>query len=114
MITNFEDITHELNEYEMSLVAIVVLGFGKYTIDNPIKSADAVKSMNAKGYKMTGARLRKICNYIRCNSLLPLIGTSSGYYVSDDVEVIQKQILSLRERARSINNCADGLQKLIS
>jgi hypothetical protein len=41
--------------------------------------------------------------------MLPLIATSDGYYVSYDKIEIEKQIQSLKERAESINRCANGM-----
>lgn len=119
MIKNFENITRELNEDELVLVPLMINGFKKHTIDNPIKSDVVVKKMNdyfqknGMKMKMTGARLRKIVNYIRSNSLQPLIATSKGYFVSNDVDVILDQILSLNQRANSIKECANGLELLI-
>jgi len=113
MITNFEEITVELTEKELALVPVFVRAFGKYGKENPIKASEIVKQCNKKQPKtITEPRLRKICNYIRSNSLLPLIATSSGYYVSNDAEEIEKQIKSLTERANSILKCAEGLRKL--
>jgi hypothetical protein len=62
---------------------------------------------------MTGVRLRKMVNYIRSNSLIPLIATSHGYFTSDCKQTIQEQIKSLQERANSIERCAQGLKKFL-
>lgn len=119
MITNFETITEELNETEMEHMRIFIKGIRSKTAKNPIKANEIVRAMNAHagiiatGKKFTEVRLRKIVNYIRSNAILPLIATSEGYYTSYDKEAIEKQILSLIERARSIECCAEGLQKFI-
>lgn len=115
MITNFEEITQELTADEMVLCRQIVLGLRTKTKDNPIKSDEIVNKMNQANpkNKLTGARLRKIINYIRSNGILPVIATSNGYYTSNDKSEIQKQILSLYQRARSIETCADGLKKFI-
>tara|TARA_R110000772_G_scaffold36091_4_gene86597 strand:+ start:3474 stop:3839 length:366 start_codon:yes stop_codon:yes gene_type:complete len=118
-ITNFEDHTNELNDRELEILPLVIHSFRKYEKDNPIKSEDIVKKMNIYLFerdfkiKMTGARLRKMVNYIRSNSLIPLIATSKGYFTSNNKKDIQDQIISLMERARSIVRCADGLNKFI-
>jgi len=115
MITNFEDITAELNELELELIPILVEGFKTHTEANPIKAPQIVSNMNlylvkkGKKIKMTEPRLRKCVNHIRSNSLLPLIATSKGYYVSNSRDVIEAQIKSLNERASSIKKCAEGL-----
>lgn len=108
MITNFEEITQELTDEELALVPTFIKSFSKYTKQNPIKAADIVSKWNQSGdkVKMSQPRLRKICNHIRSNSLLPLIATSSGYYVSNDQAEIERQIKSLTERANSILKCA--------
>lgn len=116
MITNFEEITIELTVDELSLVPVFVRSFQKYTKDNPIKASEIVKRWNSSKsvkIKLSEPRLRKICNYIRSNSLLPLIATSNGYYVSYDKEDIEKQVKSLNERANSIINCAKGLNRYV-
>ena len=64
-------------------------------------------------FKLTQVRLRKMVNFIRCNAIVPLIGTSNGYYVSYNKEEVAKQIQSLNERASSIMNAANGLNKFV-
>lgn len=115
MITNFEDFTQELSEAEMQILPKMIAGFKNYTINNPIKEPDIVFRFNEKSKEinLTPARLRKIVNYIRTNGLIPLIATSKGYYVSYEKEIIENQIKSLKQRANSINNCANGLKKFI-
>jgi hypothetical protein len=111
MITNFENITHELSDIELEMLPLMVNGFKRYTKQYPIKEPEIVARFNSNNpkTKLNGARLRKLVNHIRCHSMLPLIATSKGYYVSDDIAEIKNQIKSLRERANSINRCADGL-----
>jgi hypothetical protein len=117
MITNFETITEELTAKELEIIPILVSGFNRYTKENPIKSPALIKNLNEYFVKnniknkIDGPRLRKCCNYIRSNAMLPLVATSNGYYVSSDKEEIKKQIKSLIERANSIMNCAKGLNK---
>lgn len=118
MITNFETETYELTPQELELIPILIQGFSKHGKDNPILSRDIVSSMQSfldkRGIntKFTDARLRKCVNYIRSNAMLPLIATSNGYYISADVKELSNQIKSLRERAYSIQRCADGLYQI--
>lgn len=117
MVTNFETHTEELDANDLQIIPIVIKSFGKYTKDNPIKAPEIVANFNLNrekiGYpkKMTEPKLRKICNHIRSNGLLPLIATSQGYYVSYDQKEVNDMIRSLRERANAINRSADGLTK---
>ena len=119
VITSFEQQTAELNDKELEIIPFLIKGFSSHSEDNPIKAPVIVRQMNDflaknnKGIKMNEPRLRKCVNYIRSNSILPLIATSDGYYVSQDHEVIKSQIKSLRERASSISKCADGLSVFI-
>ena len=119
MITNFEEYTHELSAEEIEILPLVVNGFRHYKKTNPIKAQLIVERMNVflenNGYKirLTQPRLRKIVNYIRTNSIIPLIATSNGYFTTDCKLTIQEQIKSLQERANSIERCAQGLKKFL-
>ncbi len=119
MITNFEEHTHELSAEEMEILQLVIHGFRAYKKTNPIKAELIVKRMNIflenNGYKirLTQPRLRKLVNYIRSNSLIPLIATSHGYFTTDCKQTILDQIKSLQERANSIERCAQGLKKFL-
>jgi len=118
MITNFDKHTEELDAHDLAIIPIVIKAFSKYTKDNPIKAPDIVATFNLNrekiGYqkKLTEPKLRKMCNHIRSNGLLPLIATSQGYYVSYDQKEISDMVRSLRERANAINRSADGLVKV--
>jgi hypothetical protein len=115
MLTNFQEITKELTDIESQILPSIIKSFQKYTIENPIKEPAIVARFNESGMgvKLSGVRLRKIVNHIRCNKILPIIATSKGYFVSYDKDVIESQVESLRQRANSINNCADALEKFI-
>jgi hypothetical protein len=116
MIINFEEITIELNQEEMKLLPILIRGFKDHPKSDPVKAPQIIKRINEKRLelglttKFTEPRLRKLCNYIRSNALLPLIATSDGYYVSNDSKEISLQIVSLKERAGAILNSARGLE----
>lgn len=114
MITNFEEITYELTDEELQIVNLLIRGFKNHTSNNPIKAPEIVSAINVKyNLKLSEPRLRKLCNHIRTNGLLPLIATSRGYYCSYDKDEIQQQIQSLRERADAIYQSANGLTKFL-
>lgn len=97
----------------MKLLNTLIRGFyhGK---GNPITEPEIRKRLAAEGIKISGARLRKLCNLIRVAGLAPLIATSKGYYVSKDASPeIRKQIKSLEERAAAITAAANGLKVFI-
>jgi hypothetical protein len=118
MIKNFENITYELTPKELELVELVMNGFNGYRKDSPIKAPEICAGMNKYlsenniKMKFTSVRLRKFVNYIRANSLLPLIATSKGYYVTDSQDEIDSCVESLKNRANGILEAAKGLEKL--
>lgn len=116
MITNFENETCPLSEDEKQFIPLIIQGLSTKSKENPIKSDVICERLNAKynyGCKMTGARLRKITNFIRSEGILPIIATSNGYYCSYDKREIEEQIKSLTERAEAILNSAEGLKKFL-
>lgn len=119
MIVNFEEITQELSDDEKAILPYLIKGFSNHSEKNPIKEPEVCKAMNSLlatrpgKVRINGARLRKMVNHIRSNGLLPLIATSNGYFVSHDRVVIGKQITSLEQRARSIQQSANGLKKFL-
>jgi len=120
MITNFEEITKPLTKDEMLYVYWFASSFKNMKKENPVKTNRIVEYANSKRYirkiktKLTPARLRKIINHINGNAMICVIGTSKGYYVSEEIEDIEKSIKSKRERADAINFGADGQQELLN
>jgi len=114
MITNFENITHNLTPNQIALVDKIIKII--ITIKSPMvskKLRDLInENLNEKEY-LNSIEFRKIVNYIRSHSLLPICATSKGYFVSYDAETIKLQIVSLNERTHSITNAANGLLKFI-
>jgi hypothetical protein len=118
MITNFEEITKELTEDEKKLVPLIIKGLSTKTKNNPIKAADIVNAINENKARyqiklFSEPRLRKIINFIRSEGILPVMGTSNGYYCTNDQSELQSQIDSLTQRAEAIMTSANGLKKFI-
>lgn len=121
MVTNFEELTHDLTKEELKIVQLLIKGFANRKKDNPIKGSEAVESINKfitgmpefNGYNFSEPRLRKCCNYIRVNGMLPLIASTKGYYVSYNQDEIKAQIKSLEDRANAILSSANGLKKFL-
>ncbi len=63
--------------------------------------------------RLNTVRLRKYFNYFRTNGIIPIIATSDGCYITTDKEEINRQVISLEERARQINKAAQGLKKFL-
>lgn len=114
MITNFEINTYSLTDEEKVYIPLIIKGMSNKTKNNPIKSDAICKALKDNfGINMTGARLRKITNFIRSEGILPIIATSNGYYCSYDQDEIRNQIQSLYERADAIRHSADGLKRFL-
>lgn len=116
MIIGHENITSELTSEELWLANDMIRFFKNKTKQNPVKSIQIVVGIN-KHYSLkkrfTDVRLRKIINYYRVNSILPVISNSNGYYVSYDPEDIEEMVQSLTQRAGSIIDCAFGLKRIL-
>jgi predicted GTPase len=105
MITGFENITQELNEYEEQvLLPVLVAGLEtKIGKEKCVTSTYICQSMKDAGYKITPARLRKLVHEIRVKKLIKnLISNNKGYWVSNNVDEINTYRQSLKERANSI------------
>lgn len=109
MITNFEEITFDLTKEEKKLIPVIKSKFKKHSVNNPIKTNEMLSYiLKTEKVKLHGPRLRKICNYLRCNGFT-LIATSKGYFYTKNKNIIAKQIKSLLERSDAIANSAHGL-----
>lgn len=115
MITNFEEITANLTPEEKELTIEIMQILMKLKKNRPMKSVQIVELINRrlfknKDVKFNGVKLRKYCNYIRSKSLLPIIATSNGYYISYDKTEIALQIESLEQRSEAILSSVNGLK----
>jgi hypothetical protein len=116
MINGHEKETQELSAEEILLATNLIPHFKKRGKDNPIKAKEIVDGVNKYfdlKNKFTDVRLRKIVNYYRVNGIIPIISTSNGYFVSYLNEDIEAMIISLSQRAKSITDCCDGLQRIL-
>lgn len=122
MVTNFEEITRDLNERDMlfePFVCAVIRGCVEER--NAKKGSEIVSMVNykvateydPKEATFNEVRLRKFVNYYRTNGLMPVCSTAKGYFISFENKILQSQIKSLTERANSIMIGAKGLQKWI-
>jgi hypothetical protein len=111
MITGFEEETQPLTEEEHAIVRLFVNSFTRRAPGeaNAITSQEIIAKMELVGCRMTGARVRKIINYIRINKLVRnLVATSKGYYVESDPEKIREYVKGLKERAAAILAVAES------
>jgi hypothetical protein len=122
MITNFEEITEDLTDFELSYTEVIknyLLGILDH---RPIKQINLCIMLNDYLMQLEGnpkisftpTRLRKFINYFRSNGILPIIATSDGCSISYDKTEINKQIKSLEQRAASILKASEGLKKILN
>lgn len=112
MIRNFEEFTDELNEYERKvLLPIMVECFKKHVgEENAITCGEIISKMTAKGYQISGVRIRKIVNVIRRYDLVHcLVSSAKGYFVADNIEQVSDCIDSLQGREDAIRVIKEAL-----
>lgn len=111
-LTNFEEITYELDEYELEQLPSIVKHLKKKIgKDNAVTSTEVIEAYKNANKSMTGARWRKIINYIRKNHLIPfLMASSKGYYIATDKEDVRKYKESLKQRIQEITAVYDAIE----
>lgn len=62
----------------------------------------------------TTQRLQKLVNYIRVNSILPVISSNNGYYYSEDKQDIMEMIMNFEGRINAMKAAADGLRYIVT
>ena len=71
--------------------------------DRVISNSQMCLKMAEFGYQICDARVRKIINHIRINSLVEcLIATGKGYYVTESIEEMETYIESVKNREDAI------------
>jgi len=112
MIEGFENETSDLTEHELSLLPTFVAGFAnKKGKQNAVTNKEIVERLANRSIKIGEVRVRKIINHIRNRGIIDgLVATSSGYYISEDPEEIQKYILSLESREHAIRIIKEGFE----
>jgi hypothetical protein len=118
MLTGFEKITEDLNQYEEhEVLPLIVAGLrSKIGKDKAITGTDICTKMNASGrlkeYKLNPVKLRKIISAIRIHNFLPMVCSNSrGYYVADTAQELDDCLQSLRERLNQQQRVVDALEQ---
>lgn len=92
----------------------------KSSKDKILKTKDIVTFFNNKkselGLKTSfnTQRLQKLINYIRVNSILPIITTSTGYYSSFDKQDILETIAQFDGRIEAMIAAREGMRYIIT
>lgn len=117
MITNFEEYTAQLTDYERDMLVPMLANFLKSRVGakNAIRNKEVCRIFSEHGYKLTEARVRKCINFIRIHGLVPhLIANSHGYFCATSVAQVETYITSLDERAKAIWAMRSALQNQLS
>lgn len=102
-MTNFEDITHPLTKMEMGHVDTIYNLLLQATKQKQLSNGQLLAEINWRSEseeKLTPPRIRKIIRYLRINKKVPIIATSKGYFISNNIEELKKQSKSLGQRAK--------------
>ncbi len=105
MLETFEKETQPLTEYEQDkLLPIMVRCLSRHVgEEKAITNKQMCEALRDSGYEIGEARIRKLINHIRVNSLIDcLIATSKGYFVADNKSDVISHINSLRGREDAI------------
>lgn len=107
MINGFEKETHDLSQYEISILVPQVVEILKNKIgkQNSITNDKIREIINQHKAILTNSRLRQIIHYIRVKGFVKcLIATNKGYYISNNVEEFMGYMDSLTQRENSIRS----------
>lgn len=116
MIAGFENITHELSEYEKTtLLPIFIKGLSKKVGHrNAVTNKKMVQGVKKLGHNINEARVRKLINYVRNHNLIPgLIASSKGYFISHNPDEVESYVQSLAQRANEINRIKNGMMRYL-
>lgn len=104
----------DLNTVDINVIAPFVVNLLKRKGGVPMSSNEILKEISASSitHSVSGIRLRRIINWLRSESLLPILSGNYGYWISYDPIEIDLNVNSLRLRAAAIINAADGLARL--
>lgn len=117
MLTNFEELTADLTEYESNVVLPRIAdGISKKVgKNNAVTSTTIIHALRIQQcfdpqYIITDVRIRKIISIIRNSNVVGCVCSSSaGYYVAESVDEIDRTIESLRQRVRQQQRAIDAL-----
>ena len=117
MIAGFIEQTKPLSPYESeTLLPVIVQGLhSKVGKDKAITNQQICLALKKLGYKLDNARLRKIINHIRINSMvIGLVATSDGYYVAESKKELEVYLSSLKGREAAIRVVRQSLEQQIT
>ena len=114
MITNFEIYTQPLSDAEKALAEKMCANFKKkhYNSKLAIPERTITSNMKERGYDISGAKVRKLVNYMRQTGH-PILANKKGCYYSSNRNEIAQNIESLKQRAAAIQAAAKGMEMIL-
>jgi hypothetical protein len=119
MIINFEQYTHELTDEEKKMVPRIIQGIVKRVgRKKAITNAEICKVLQSEGFNVTpkksGARIRKIFNFIRSTGIIRnVVATSDGYFIATTQKDLDDYRESVNARATAILRNLNGIDKVL-
>lgn len=114
MLTLFKNITEELTDLEKEkLIPLMIELMQRTNETNRFIGKKIIQCFTGQGYPISQIRMCKMINYIRVKNLLSpkvLIGAGNGYFITEDINVIDDQIESLQGRIDSMAAVVDALK----
>jgi hypothetical protein len=114
MLTLFTNITEDLTDLEKGTLVPMLLDTLRFSSEsNCMKGRILSNWFKASSYDVSEVRIRKMVNYIRVtNAAKPkvLIGTSKGYFLTDNVTTVDSQIESMEGRIDSMKAAVDAMK----
>ena len=117
MVSGWEIETQPLTKEELEVASHLGHCFNKHFVgkQNSRTSKQICDFYKSQGYKMTGARVRKIINHLRTTNAVPLLlASSQGYYRSTDQEDVMRFIRSLTERIEAITSVKTSIKNQLA
>ncbi len=114
MILNFEEYTVELNPSEVKLAEQLALNLKLHAGKNSaVTGKQIIKYFDKhENVKLSGAKVRKLVQYIRQNNLAPNVcATSNGYFCAMNAKELEEYITGLKQRLNSIQFTLHCFQK---
>jgi hypothetical protein len=114
-------ILKELNDEERyKLLPLVIRYFQERTDDNKHITCEKLVDLFSRNKEKIGVkcainsqRIMKMTNYIRSQQLLPLMSGPTGYYITQDEDIIEEVISSLKQRIESQMSAIKGLENFL-
>ena len=113
MLKTFENITEELNPYELECVEFLGQWFMANTgRKNTLKNEHISDMVEAKfGKKLLPSRVRKVIQALRTNGLPNLIASGKGYFYTNDLKDVENWVISLKQREAAIRTIREKAEK---